>query len=352
MSSSFKRAKAIVFERPYKATVKSIRLPAVDDETIVVKTSFSGVSLGTEMKLYRGQSIDKGSEIWYPMIPGYEQVGQIVYVGDRVRPQDAGYLPRIGDRVMANEIRYFPDYCHAWGGQVSLSIKNPTVADSVGDALAKIPDEISDEEAVAAYIPSVALKGIKRLRPADGETILVTGCGQMGLAAVQLIKIYADCRVIAMDCRHIRAERARPYADYVIDSSSTDSVEAVREITGGYGVDAVMECSGDSDIINTLNCYVKSGGWTDAEPPVRIHLQGDYPHPIILTPYQKWFVTNATITMSCANGPGHKTEVLSLIASGKLKVDFSPVYDVNDAPRAYEEIDRNYYDMVKPVFCW
>ena len=352
MNSNFKRAKAIIFERPYKAVVKGIHLPIVDDETVVVKTTFSGVSLGTEMKLYRGEAIDKGSEIWYPLIPGYEQVGQVIYVGDRVKPQDAGYLPCIGDRVMANEVRYFPDYCHAWGGQVSLSIKNPTVAGSAGDALAKIPDEVSDEEAVAAYIPSVALKGVKRLRPADGETILVTGCGQMGIAAMQLIKIYADCRVIAMDCRHIRAERALPYADRVIDSSSTDPLEAVREITDGHGVDAIIECSGDPDVINTLNGYVKSGGWTDDELPVRIHLQGDYPRPIILTPYQKWFVTNATITMSCANGPGHKTEVLSLVASGRLKVDFSAVYDVDDAPRAYEEIDRNYYDMVKPIFRW
>jgi len=52
--SAFEKSKAIIFERPNKAVVKEIKLPPVDDETVVVKTVYSGISSGTEMKVYQG----------------------------------------------------------------------------------------------------------------------------------------------------------------------------------------------------------------------------------------------------------------------------------------------------------
>ncbi|MFA5206085.1 MAG: zinc-binding dehydrogenase [Lentisphaeria bacterium] len=350
--TSFTHAKVVILTRPRGATVvPKAAMAAVDDASVVVETALTGISLGTEMKLYRGLSIDKGHEVWYPLVPGYESVGTVVHVGPKVQARE-GYLPKIGDRVMANEIRHFPDYCAAWGGQTGLSIKNAQTAGGAGDALAKIPDGVSFEQAICAYLPAVALKGLKRLQPKDGETILVTGCGQVGLAAIQLCKILANCRVIAVDTVSNRAERARPFADAVVDASRVDPVKAVLELTNGRGVDAIDECSGNPDIINTLRNYLKGGGWVDDAPPGRIHLQGDYPRPIILTPYQNWFVTNATITMTCALGPGHKDAILALIAAGRFKTAWGPVYDIDDAPRAYAETDANYFDVVKPILRW
>ena len=349
---AFKKAKVIILTRPRQAVVVSdAAMAEVDDASIVVETAMTGISLGTEMKLYRGLSIDKGHEVWYPLVPGYESVGTVVRVGPKAQSQD-GYLPRVGDRVMANEIRHFPDYCAAWGGQTGLAIKNAQTAGGAGDALAKIPDGVSFEQAICAYLPAVALKGLGRLKPRDGETILVIGCGQVGLAAIQLCKMLAKCRVIAVDTVSIRAERARPFADFVVDASRTDPVKAVREITEGRGVDAIDECSGNPDVINTLRMYLKGGGWGRDDEPGRIHLQGDYPRPIILTPYQDWFVTNATLTMSCALGPGHKNEILALIAAGRFKTAWGPVYAVDEAPQAYADTDRNYFETVKPILRW
>jgi threonine dehydrogenase-like Zn-dependent dehydrogenase len=225
-------------------------------------------------------------------------------------------------------------------------------AGGAADGLAKIPDNVTDEQAVCAYLGAVALKGIRRVKPRDGETVLVVGCGQVGISAIQLAKIEAKCTVIALDTRTVRAERARQFADIVVDASKTDPVKAVRDATNGRGVDVVIECSGNPDVIDSLKYYAKDGGWKDDDPPVRIHLQADYPRPIILTTYDAWFCTNATITMTCATGPGHKTEILSLMSQGKFSFPHGPVYDVDDAPRAYEETDKNYFDVPKPIFNW
>lgn len=349
---SFEKAKLVILKRPHCAAVVSGRMPELTDDSIVVETAMTGISLGTEMKLYRGLSADKAPEVWYPMVPGYESVGEVVHIGPKAVPQDAGYVPRLGDRVMANEIRQFPDYCAAWGGQTGLAIKNAKTACGAADGLAKIPDNVSYEQAICAYLSSVALKGMKRLKPKDGETILVTGCGQIGISAIQLAKIKAKCTVIALDCVPGRCERAKPFADFVVDASAEDPVKAVKEITNGRGVDAIDECTGNPEIVNSLKFYLRGGGWLEDDEPARIHLQGDYPRPIILKDYNGWFTTNTTITMTCALYPGCKTEILDLLSKGKLKLKWDAPRGVDDAPSFYEDIDKNYFDFTKPILKW
>ncbi len=81
----YEKAKAIVVERPSQAQVKEIALAPIDDDTIVVETKYSAISTGTELKVWSGLSGHLGGELWYPLIPGYEEVGEIVYVGKNVR---------------------------------------------------------------------------------------------------------------------------------------------------------------------------------------------------------------------------------------------------------------------------
>jgi len=52
----YEKGKAIILKRPREVELKEIRLAEVDDETIVVKTKYSGISTGTEMAVYRGEA--------------------------------------------------------------------------------------------------------------------------------------------------------------------------------------------------------------------------------------------------------------------------------------------------------
>ena len=141
MKSDYQYGKAIIFERPRQAVLREIRLADVDDETVVVRTRYSGISSGTEMAVYSGEGAGEG--VWYPCVPGYEEVGDVVYVGSRAFTTNTGATLRVGDRVMANEVRQYPDYCAAWGGQCSYAIKNARTSPALMDRPARIPENVS-----------------------------------------------------------------------------------------------------------------------------------------------------------------------------------------------------------------
>jgi threonine dehydrogenase-like Zn-dependent dehydrogenase len=153
--------------------------------------------------------------------------------------------------------------------------------------------------------------------------------------------------------RGLRPRQARrPVRGHVIDASTCDPVKKLRELTDGRGVDAIDECSGNPAIVDTLKFYLRGGGWERGESAGRIHLQGDYPKPIMLSSYNDWFCTNGTITMSCALQPGDKTDILKFMAEGKFKCGWNEPKSVEDAPALYKEIDRNYFEFLKPILKW
>lgn len=348
----YEKAKAVVIEKPRQAVVKEIPVAKVDDQTVVVQTKYSAISMGTEMKVWSGLSGHLGGELWYPLIPGYEQVGEVVYVG-----KNSPYNLKVGDRVMANEVRSFPEHCHAWGGQCEMSIKNPTTSPSPFDYPVKIPDGISYQEAVIAYLATVAHKGINRVKPRKGQTILVIGMGMIGTSWIQLAKI-AGCRVIGLDVNDRRLKLGAKFADEVIDGKSYDPVGTLRKLTNEKMADIVVECTGDPNMVTDLYKYLKDGGWALDDEPGHIHLQADYPWPIMVTPYQKWFTKNMNMSLTCALQPGGKEAILKLISEGKfdartlLESDMTPEMSVDDAQKAYTMVEASKKDIFKVIFKW
>lgn len=349
----YERGKAIVVERPEQAILKEIRLPEINAETIVVKTHYSGISSGTEMKVWGGISGHLEGELWYPLVPGYEEVGEVVYVGKNAPPANTGEKLKLGDRVMANEVRYYPDYCAAWGGQVEYAVKNPATAGAPSDLCARIPDNVSYPEAVVAYLACVAQKGIDKVGIKEGETVLVSGMGNIGLSALQLIKLKGAGKVIAMDNQPSRLSLAQKYTEHIIDASK-EPVSRLKDLTEGRLADVVFECSGNPQVAAESYRYLRDGGWDREDEGGRIHLQGDYPAPIVLHPYQRWFTKNLTLSMSCAIMPGSKEYILKLISEGKFDAQslYTKEYSIEDAPKAYEELKNNRYDILKILFRW
>lgn len=347
----YEKAKAIVIDKPRQAVIREIPLSPIDDDTIVVRTTYSAISSGTEMKVWSGLSGSLGGELWYPLVPGYEEIGEIVHVGKRVKDFN------VGDRVMANECRHYPDHCAAWGGQCSMIIKNGKTSPSPFDGCTKIPDGITDQQAVLAYLAAVSHKGIKRVNPQPGQTVFVIGLGMIGISWVQLAKL-AGCRVIAMDLNDKRIALGKKFADGVIDGKCTDPASALKDLTEGKKADVVVECSGDPASVTHLYQYLKDGGWGHDDAPGHIHLQADYPYPVMLTPYQSWFTKNVNMSLTCAIRPDGKPEMLKLISEGKFDVKTileSPMtleMPVADAQKAYEMIEASKKDIFKVLLKW
>lgn len=124
--------------------------------------------------------------------------------------------------------------------------------------LTPIPESISDAEAAVAQPACIANHAVSgRAEVQAGETILVQGCGPIGLSVMLLSKL-RGARVISTDVVDYRCRRARDLgADVALNAHTEEVLPAIEDLTEGEGVDKVIECvGGEQD--ETLMQAVKS----------------------------------------------------------------------------------------------
>lgn len=342
----YKTSRAIVMERPYEVRLREIELTEPMEDAYVAKTAFSAISTGTDMKTYRGAQHPE--QCWYPLVPGYETAGTVVAAGEK----SDGRL-KVGDRVMINECRKYKNVCAAWGGGSEYTVKDSSTTNDSFDYMVKIPDNVSDQDAVLAYLPCVALKGVKRLQVEPGETVVVVGAGMVGISAMQILQIlHPDIQLIAVEENSFRREIAAHYADHCV--APFEAERAIAKYTGGKMADKVVECSGNPKVPGILHRYVKETGWDLSDVPAHIHLQGDYPERIIMDHYHRWFVKHCTITLSCALAAGCKEQILAWMSEGKFDTSKLPVevWPVTKCAEAYAYQAEKGADVFKILFDW
>jgi threonine 3-dehydrogenase len=110
------------------------------------------------------------------------------------------------------------------------------------------------------------------VEPIEGRSVLITGCGPIGLCTVGIARAAGAARVIATDVEAYRLELARTMgADLTLDASQPDTLERISVATGGDGVDVVLEMSGAQAALDQGLQAVTRGG--------RISLLGIFGEP-------------------------------------------------------------------------
>ena len=217
-----------------------------------------------------------------------------------------------------------------------------------------MPDNVSDTDAVLAYLACVPLKGIERfhLRPTD--FVVVFGAGMVGLSAVQILKIKCPgITVIVVEPNSFRRAIAEKYADHVLPFGP-EGIRQLLEITGGRKADKIIECSGNPAVPGILYQYIKDGGWGDDDEPGHIHLNGDYPEKLVFDHYHRWFVKNVNMSMTCAIKWSGKPQILKWMSEGKFVTRHLPieVWPAGKAKEAFEYQSRHGVDVFKILFDW
>jgi threonine 3-dehydrogenase len=99
------------------------------------------------------------------------------------------------------------------------------------------------------------------VEPIEGRSVLVTGCGPIGLCAVGIAKAAGASLVIATDTEAYRLELARTMgADLVLDAADPATEERIGQATGGDGVEVVLEMSGAAPALAQALRVVTRGG--------------------------------------------------------------------------------------------
>src|ERR1700723_2055053 len=190
--------------------------------------------------------------------PGHEYMGTVVKLGPTVDEF------QVGDRVTV-EVHAGCGRCQRWregmytsclnygyrakghrangfstdGGFAEYAVNNI-------NTLAHIPDTISDAEATLIVTPGPAMYGLAVMGGIiAGEAVVVVGPGPIGLMGVGVAKALGAQPVILTGTRDSRLDMGKKLgAEHVVNVGREDAVEAVMRITGGKGVNYVLECSG------------------------------------------------------------------------------------------------------------
>ena len=185
---------------------------------------------------------------------GHEAAGEVVAVAQ------PGRL-KVGDRVVAMPLHGCGccDLCVS-GNYIhcdNVITVGPGAVQSHGQAtyaqyllkpdwlLPKIPEGVSYERASLACCGLGASFGAMQLMNVDAfTTLLVTGAGPVGLGAVVNAR-FRGARVIVVESVPFRAELARQLgAEAVLDPAEKNTLERIRTMTAGQGVDCALDCSG------------------------------------------------------------------------------------------------------------
>ena len=268
-----------------------------------------------------------------PIPLGYCNIGQVLEVGGQMQ----GFA--VNDRVVSN-------------GNHAEVVRVPK------NLCAKVPDNVTDEEAVFTVLASIALQGIRLSNPTLGECYVVIGLGMIGLVTVQLL-LANGCRVLGVDFDQKKCELAEKFgAEAVNLSKGEDLLSHAEQFSRGRGVDAV-----------TITAATKSNeplhqAATMCRQRGRIVLVG-----VIGNEFSRadFYEKELSFQVSCSYGPGRYDDsyeqkgqdypigfvrwteqrnfeaVLDLMSTGTLNVKslISHHFDIKQAADAYAELERN-----------
>ncbi|MDQ3457893.1 MAG: glutathione-dependent formaldehyde dehydrogenase [Deinococcota bacterium] len=111
--------------------------------------------------------------------------------------------------------------------------------------LVKIPDNVADEQAILlSDIFPTGYFGAELAEIEAGDTVAVFGCGPVGLFVILSAKLLGAGRVLAVDRVSSRLDMARALGAEVVNFEEEDPVETIRRLTGGIGVDRVIDAVG------------------------------------------------------------------------------------------------------------
>jgi threonine 3-dehydrogenase len=242
--------------------LRDVPQPIIRDDEVLINVRRAGVC-GTDVHIYEWDAWAQG-RCRPPFTVGHEFAGEVVQVGKLVNDVREGdrvtaeghivcgrcHLCRTGNAHVCPNTRIigvdrdgcFADYIampasNVWHLDDAVSYEIGGIHDPMGNAF------------------HTALVGTEM----SGKTVLVTGCGPIGLFAIGICHAAGASRIVASDVNETRLQLARTMGAHDV-CRPNEAEQAVRAATGGLGVDVVLEMSGVPSAIHQAFALVRVGG--------------------------------------------------------------------------------------------
>jgi 2-desacetyl-2-hydroxyethyl bacteriochlorophyllide A dehydrogenase len=252
--------------------------PTAGPGELVVKVEACGICAGDLKAFQGGERFWGGSEfdayVEPPCIPGHEFVGRIVEIGE-------GYEGpfHLGDRVTSEQVVPCGEcyYCkrgmywmcdphNVYGfknylnGGMAEYIRFPKEA-----RVFAVPESFSLEQALLIEPFACAMHGVDRGQIEEGDTVVVSGVGTLGLGMVAYARQFKPKHLIALDFNDARLELARRQGADLTFNPGRDDVQAeIARLTQGVGCDVYIEVAGHpSSVLQGLQLIRKKGRFVE-----------------------------------------------------------------------------------------
>ncbi len=286
------KSKAVVIPRRHAIELRDVQLIEPRANDVLIKTAYTSISAGTERMLLDGRMPHPA--LLFPVVPGYETVGQVVRVGSKISED------MLGQWVYVGGARCFKGVNPAWGGQSQYI---STRAERV------VPlHSVDPENGVILALGATALHGINVAHVQRGDRVLVLGQGIVGQLAARLARRAGADLVAVADRVKVRLDVSQ--ADYVIDTNEQELEEAL----GGEKVNVLIEATGSMTALSSALPLLMNQG--------RVLLLGYYEH--IDIPYAPVFMREAQILVArewVFGNDGDLPYTRDLLASGELDIE-------------------------------
>ncbi len=283
--------------------LKDVPTPLVRKGFVLIKTHSSLVSLGTEKMLVE---FGKGNLI----AKARQQPDKVKQVLDKIKTE--GLMPTL-EAVFNKLGEPLPlGYCNAGevialgegvtefaiGDRVASNGHHAEVVCVPKNLVARIPDNVSYEEASFAVIGSIGLQGIRLVNPTLGETVVVIGLGLIGLLTAELL-VANGCNVIGFDYDQRKVDLGQQKGVQAFNAADTDVVKIVESLTNQIGADAVLITASTSsnDVISQAAKMSRKRGRIVLVGVIGLDIKRD-----------DFYKKELSFQVSCSYGPGRYDE--------------------------------------------
>lgn len=321
--------KKLIAEAPDNVVVTDVEMPKPRPGQVLVRVVRSLISPGSELNRVRRLPGDADSK-WPNHDLGYAAAGEIVELGQGVE----GFA--VGDRVAAAE--HHQEY-----------VVSPSDPAHPARETVPLPDAIGWDAAPFVIWGRSCYNWTRTADIQIGDTVAIMGLGLVGLLMAMWARVRGPGQVIGIDLFPKRLELAgRIGVDHAISAAETDSVEAVRELTGGVGADVTIHCVSGAAVksFEASQQMTRAGG--------RVVLLGIHSEPLTILRHE--FLGKQLI----GGGVGYKMEGgylrvgADLIARGRLPVLDIVTHSVRfiEAPGIYDMLNHRPGEAGAVILRW
>jgi 2-desacetyl-2-hydroxyethyl bacteriochlorophyllide A dehydrogenase len=335
----------VVFTEPRRATIQRQDVPTPDPTEVLVETSRSLISTGTELTALSGTY--PADSVWdgfssYPMQTGYCAVGTVVEAGEDVDDDLVGR--RVATRTPHRRF---------------------ATTDVESSFCVPIPEGVSDEEATFFALGGIAMNGVRRGGVTWGDDVAIFGLGLVGQLAARVSRFAGARSTIGFDLADDRLAFLPDEPGLVAaNPDGTDPKGVVEDATGGKAADVVFEATGAPDaIVDQLDVLRQRGRFVMLSSPrgettIDFHDHCNHPsyeivgaHEMSHAPESTHSWTHETYDWTHRR---HYDLFLDLVAQDRLSVAelISHRVPFAEAPETYDSLLEDRSDALGVVLEW